>query len=112
MMQDIDEAVEVSREISSVWSSRAWLLATSPIADHRDGKLAMAAATRAVELSMWSEFRVLEVLAAAYAEEGEFEQAVKWQTKVVSMLPPTQRADYESRLALYRERKPYHEPGP
>ena len=109
MLQDLDKAVEVSPEVSHVWSNRAWLLATSPNADHRDGKLAVAAATRAVELPMWSEFRVLDVLAAAYAEAGDFEQAVKWQKKVVSMLPPTQRADYESRLALYREGKPYRE---
>ena len=110
MMQDLDKAVDVSPEVSYVWNSRAWLLATSPNADHRNGKLAVAAATKAWELPMWSEFRVLDVLAAAYAEAGDFEQAVKWQTKVVSMLPPNQRADYESRLQLYREGKPYHEP--
>ena len=112
MMQDLDEAIEVSPKNSSVWSNRAWLLATSPNDDHLNGKLALAAATRAMELPMWSEFRVLDVLAAAYAEAGDFEQAVKWQTKVVDMLPPTQRADYEARLDLYRERKPYREPLP
>jgi len=112
MMQDLDKAIEVSPEDSPVWSIRAWLLATFTNADHRDGKLAVAAATRAMELPMWSEFRVFDVLAAAYAESGDFEQAVKWQTKVVSMLPPTQRVDYESRLALYLERKPYREPSP
>jgi len=112
MMQDLNKAIEVSPKDSPVWHNRAWLLATSPNADHRDGKLAVAAATKAMELPMWSEFRVLVVLAAAYAEAGDFEQAVKWQKKVVDMLPPTQRADYESRLALYLESKPYHEPLP
>ena len=32
-----------------------------------------------------------------------------WQEKVVAMLPPSQRADFESRLKLYREDKPYRE---
>jgi len=32
---------------------------------------------------MWSEFRVIDVL----AEAGDFEQAAEWQEKVVSMLP-------------------------
>ena len=120
MMQDLNTAIEDSSEDSSVWSNRAWLLATSPNANQRDGKLAVAApntamelpmavATRGMELPMWSEFRVLDVLAAANAEAGDFEQAVKWQTKVVSMLPPTQPAEYESRLALYSESKPHHE---
>jgi len=111
-MRDPNKAIEVNPEVSFVWSTRAWLLATSPNADHRDGKLAVVAANKAMELPIWSEFRVLDVLAAAYAETGDFEQSVKWQTKVVDMLPPTQRADYESRLALYREGKPYREPLP
>ena len=109
MMQDLDKAVEVSPEVSYVWSTRAWLLATSPVDNHRDGNLAVAAAKKAWELPMWSEFRVLDVLAAAYAEAGDFAQAVKWQEKVVSMLPPSQRSDYESRLALYWEGKPFRE---
>ena len=49
MMQDLNKAIEVSPEDSPVWSIRAWLLATFTNADHRDGKLAMAAATKAVE---------------------------------------------------------------
>jgi len=112
MMQDLDTAVKLSPDVSFVWSYRAWLLATSPNADHCDGKLAVAAATKAMELPKGGEFQILDVLAAAYAETSDFEQAVKWQTKVVSMLPPTQRVDYESRLALYLERKPYREPSP
>ena len=64
----------------------------------------------APELTFWNEFRCLDVLAAAYAESSDFEQAVKWQAKVVEMLPPSQRTDYESRLKLYKEGKPYREP--
>lgn len=32
------------------------------------------------------------------------------QEKVVAMLPPSQRADFKSRLTFYKEGKPYREP--
>ncbi len=110
MMKDLQKGIVLSPEVSDTWSDRAWLLATSPNAEHGDGKLAVAAANKACERSYWNEFDCLDVLAAAYAENDEFEQAVKWQTKVVEMLPPSQRADYASRLKLYKEGKPYREP--
>ena len=110
MMEDLDKGIDLSPEVSDTWSDRAWLLATSPDDEHRDGKLAVAAAIKACELSYWNGFRELDVLAAAYAEDSDFEQAVKWQEKVVAKLPPSQRTDYESRLKLYKERKPYREP--
>ena len=110
MMEDLDEGIRLSPEDDDTWSDRAWLLATSPNAEHRDGNLAVAAASKACELSYWNGFRELDVLAAAYAEDDEFEQAVKWQEKAVAMLPPSQRAEYESRLKLYKEGKTYREP--
>ena len=110
MIKNLQKGIDLSPEDSDTWSDRAWLLATSPNAEHGDGKLAVAAATKACELSYWNGFRELDVLAAAYAEDDDFEQAVKWQEKAVAMLPPSQRADYESRLKLYKEGKPYREP--
>ena len=46
-------------------------------------------------------------LAAACAECGEFDDAVKWQEKAIAQATdPDREADYQSRLELYLQRKP------
>jgi hypothetical protein len=83
-------------------------LATCPDARYRDGKLAVAAATRAAELTNWKDRNVLETLAAAYAEAGDFASAVHWQQRarerfVAMGFSPNFNQD---RLALYQASKP------
>lgn len=109
MIQDFEEGIRRSPENADCWTLRAWVLATSPIAEHRNGKQAIADATKACELTDWKNYNCLENLAAAYAEANDFAQAVPWQEKAVSMTPPGKRAEYESRLKLYREGKPYRD---
>jgi tetratricopeptide (TPR) repeat protein len=54
----------------------AWVLATSADAAIRDGAEAVAFAVRAQELSGGKDAQVLDALAAAYAEKGQFADAV------------------------------------
>lgn len=113
MLQHLDEGIRLSPEEVSTWYARAWLLATSPIDEHRDGNKAIEAATKACELTFWKNPAYLGALAAACAETGNFTEAVKWQEKSLEnadSIPEKRRVDYESRLALYREGKPYREP--
>jgi hypothetical protein len=77
---------------------------------YRDGTKAIAAATKACELTNWNNPIMLSVLAAAHAEAGDFEAAVKWQTQANSLTnTPAEKSFSESRLTLYRERKPTRE---
>jgi serine/threonine-protein kinase len=49
-------------------------------------------------------------LAAACAELGDFEKAVEWQTLAGTFVASDQKvAEYESRLDLYRQGKPWRE---
>src|SRR5262249_42559560 len=74
-----DKILETDPE--NVWAldGRAWFLATSPDARVRDGPRAVASATRACELTGWTDPVTLDTLAAAYAEVGDFDRAVRRQ---------------------------------
>ena len=90
------------------YNQLAWLLATCPEARYRDGRHAVELATKACELSEW-QYNHVDTLAAAYAEAGDFEQAVRWQQMAIEMASDSGRDDYRSRLALYKSGKPYRE---
>ena len=89
----------------------AWLLATAPEEKLRNGKEALAAAMKACELSEWQDGVIIDTLAAAYAETGDFAEAVKWQKKAMefSDLMEDDEEGAKARLALYLEGKPYRE---
>src|SRR5207249_1772518 len=87
----------------------AWLQATCPEAPFRHGPAAVVHATRALELSEWKATEWFAVLAAAYAEAGNFEDAVKWQTKCRDESPADARAKMEERIALYQARQTFRE---
>lgn len=88
----------------------AYYLATSPEPDIRDGTKAVEHAARACELTSWEEPEYLDTLAAAYAEAGEFNEAVQWAEKAVELAPDDEARDrYRKGLELYRAGKPFHE---
>jgi Flp pilus assembly protein TadD len=63
----------------------AFVLATCPIAEVRDGKSAVEFAIRAVELSAGREPIFLNTLAAAYAEAGQFQKAVETAERALAL---------------------------
>lgn len=87
----------------------AWVLATNAEQKLRDGKRAMELATKACELTGWKDQDALDTLAAACAETGNFDDAIKWQTKAHELSPAAQKADRQSRLDLYKQKKPFRE---
>ena len=108
-LADCDELIRLYPDLLEAHESRARILATCPDARYREGKLAVAAATRAAELTNWKNAHVLETLAAAYAEAGDFAGAVRWQQRALERLvamgiDPNIDQD---RLALYQAAKPF-----
>ena len=109
-MSHYEQALRAKPDFGPACNNLAWLLATCPDATHRDAKKAVAIATRACELSGWKHFDPLDTLAAAYAESGDFAEAVRWQTKAVELAPEGAKAELQSRLELYTAGKPYRLP--
>ena len=88
----------------------AWILATSADAHFRDGAKAVEIAKHACEINAWSRFPLLDTLAAAYAETGDFAHAVELQQRAINMAARSQSlADLRARLALYKNGKPFRE---
>jgi tetratricopeptide (TPR) repeat protein len=109
-MNDLQEAIRLSPEDFVAYDGMAWLQATCPQPAWRDGQKAMENAQRACELSGWTVSRPLETLAAAYAETGDFSEAVKWQTKAIDLLKKeSKKKAPRLRLEKYKEKKPYRD---
>ena len=106
---DWKEAIRLNPNSDYAYNQLAWMKATCPDAAVRDGKQAVEYATKLCKLSDWKNQNDLDTLAAAYAEMGDFENAVKWQSEVCRLAPEEEKADCQSRLELYKSGKPFHE---
>lgn len=89
----------------------AWLRATCPEASSRDGRAAIQVGTKACETTSWRDPNLIDTLAAAYAEVGNFDQAVKFQQQALQLRSsPDTRKHMQERLLSYQHHKPYREP--
>jgi tetratricopeptide (TPR) repeat protein len=110
-ISDYRAALRVDPNYARAYSDLGWLLATCPETEFRDEALAIENATKACELTGWKSHRPIGVLAAFYAETGNFENAVKWQQKAIDLAAeediPRWQPVHESRLRLYQSEKTY-----
>jgi tetratricopeptide (TPR) repeat protein len=107
---DFDKAVVLDPQNAAAYNDRAWLRATCPVAEYRDGTKAVESAIWACALSGWKNAHPLGTLAAAYAEASDFASAVKCQTKAIKLLAAElERKDFGARLELYQARKAYRQ---
>jgi tetratricopeptide (TPR) repeat protein len=108
-LEDYSDVIRSDPLWTEAYINIAWLRSTLPGEDLRDGESAVGCATKACELTSWKDAKCLSTLAAAYAEIGQFEDAVKAQRKAQDLAPEDDQADHQSRIDLYRSRKPYRE---
>lgn len=80
---DYYKTIELEPGQASAYENLASLLATSPDPQFRDAMKAIEYARRACELTNWQDPGRLETLAAAHAESGAFEEAMKWRNKAL-----------------------------
>jgi tetratricopeptide (TPR) repeat protein len=108
---DYTQAMDHDANYSLALEKFAWLLATCPRAEFRDGRKALEYATKACDLSDRHDAHNLETVAAAYAENGHFDKAVEWQEKAMANQHYREEELREARmrLQLYKASKPYRE---
>lgn len=90
-----------------------WLLATAPDAQARDGAEALQVAQQALGVAGRARVRILDTLAAAYAELGRYDEAIEAAERALGQARKGGAVrlaeEIEGRLALYRQRRPYRQ---
>jgi tetratricopeptide (TPR) repeat protein len=106
-----EAAVRLEPSDPSMLNDLAWVLATAKDNHVRDGRRAIAIATKACTLSNWQNAFSIDTLAAACASAGNFPDAVKYQELAISRLSPDDRKaqllGMEQRLEQYSSGRPF-----
>jgi tetratricopeptide (TPR) repeat protein/Zn-dependent membrane protease YugP len=106
---DLQKALDLKPEFPNPHKHLAWLQATCPLPEFRDGTSAVAHAQRALELAKENTAEYEPVLAAAYAEVGDFSRAVECQSRCMEASPPEALAAMRERLKLYESQQPFRD---
>jgi len=111
VIADYTKAIEIDPKFADAYNGLAWIMATCPEGKYRDGKRAVELAEKAVALKDAASF--LDTLAAAYAEAGRFQDAIKTQERVITKLKQESGTQYlpqcEKHLSSYKAGKPWRE---
>ncbi len=109
---DYEQALKLEPDNSGVLNNLAWVLATSPDNELRNGQRAVELAKHACEVTEYKQAHILSTLAAAYAETGEFETAIEWSSKAVELGSEQTKEQLAQELTSYQEQKPWREAAP
>ena len=111
-ISDFNKSLEINPKQANAYNHISWILATCPNAIYRDGAKAVEIAEKGLELG--KDPSILDTLAAAYAEAGKFEDAIKIEEEVILMLKKEENASFQinectEHLNYYKSHKPWRE---
>ena len=94
--------------LARVLSDRAWLRATCPNALFRNGQQAVKDAKAACSIMIWKDEQMIDTLAAAYAETGDFNSAVQYASQALAVkgISADNTRLFQQHLALFQQYKP------
>lgn len=115
--EDLQKAVDLDPEGIYHYEAHnglAWLLCTCNEDRIRDGEKAVKLALQACEFCNYENEDIVDTLAAAYAESGDFKSAIEWQQRAIELSDPNRDPYYKirgfhQRLQLYKEGIAYRE---
>ncbi|MEM9644429.1 MAG: tetratricopeptide repeat protein [Planctomycetota bacterium] len=99
-------------EYSGVLNNLAWVLATSPQADARNGNRSLQLAKESARLTDFKAPHILSTLAAAYAETGDLTKAIEYSQVAVDLGAAEGNEQLEQlrkELESYRSGEPWRE---
>lgn len=105
------KSVELSPEETTPKLELAWLLATSEDATLRNGAEALRLVNEALQGRSPQNAREMDVLAAANAENGRFQEAIDWIDQALKLARsgagPDVVKEFENRRSQYSSRQPF-----
>jgi tetratricopeptide (TPR) repeat protein len=108
-----ERAIEINPELLAALDNLAWLLATHPDGEIRNGQRAVELAGRACQLTDYQEPLILDCLAAAYAETGRFTDALRTAQNALVYAQAKNLPELELKIKrqidLFKDNKPYRE---
>ena len=111
-LEDYSATMKAHPDEPQPFNDYAWMLATALKDSVRNGAKAVELATQACKFTDFKNAAFIDTLAAAYAEKGDWDDALKWQQEAVKLSadqPEDVRKEMEDRIPLYKEKKAYRE---
>jgi tetratricopeptide (TPR) repeat protein len=113
-LKEVEHVISIRPRIDGLAraiAERAWLRATCPDPSFRNGRQAIKDATTACKLMEWRDEDTIDTLAAAYAEAGDFDSAVRYEQEALSTkgISADDSKIFQYHLELYKQHRPYRE---
>jgi protein O-mannosyl-transferase len=113
-VEEWEKVLLVRPDNGNAMSNIAWVLATSPDASIRDGAKAVRLGEEAMRISVGRIPMIFRTLAAAYAENGQFPEAIQTAQRGIDLANsqgnPGLATELQDAIALYQERQPLRDP--
>lgn len=109
---DYERELAKNPEDTGTLNNLAWVLATSPKDDVRNGARSLLLGLKAAELTEYKQAHILSTLASGYAETGDFDKAREWIAKAVGIAEAEQAKNLDSlkkEAASYEKNEPWRE---
>jgi hypothetical protein len=93
--------------LARVLSDRAWFQATCPNSSFRNGQQAVRDAKAACSIMAWKDEDIIDTLAVAYAEAGDFDSAVRYAAQALAGkgISSEDAKVFREHLAWFQQRK-------
>src|SRR5205085_6260766 len=113
-VEEWEKVLALQPENGNAVSNLAWVFATSPDDSLRDGRKAVQLAEQALRISGHKIPIIFRTLAAAYAESGQFSEAIQAAQHGIEIADSQGNSglatELQGNIILYQERRPLRDP--